>query len=1444
MPVRPPALDDRSLPQIVQQLLGAADDAFGAAAAMRIPRWRLAQHLSEQQVRELLARPFDDPGLMLSLIFARLLELALQRLNRVPEKNRLAFLDAMGVSLLSPSPARVPLTFGLTGGTGPTFVPRGTQAATQSSGQQAAIVFETEDDLTVVPAQLTQAVTVDPTWDRYTDQTGRLDGANLVGFTPFVGTRRMPHVLYLGEEALLSFGPATAVGLGLEREGGGPPADVVRFFARLSYQYRTQGLLKTVTPAVEQGDGRLLVSLTMADPIDLETLQGVGLAQGMRSRWLRVVLTTPFPDDLVAQSLRIKGLRLRVSASGLRPDLAFSNTAPLGLTTEFLPFGETPKVGDAFYLGSGEAFAKRQVQVTLRFELPSPPPPTLVWEYFDSGFQQWRPLVVLPALDADDLAKKFTQAVQEIQTGKRQPYALLVDGTAGLTREGGMFGLIFHLGEADVNGIRARWIRVRLAAGGYRLPPNVAQFLIMAQANQLRPPEFGFTNESLIDFGGNFLPFGVTPSPADSFAFGEAGQGFPTVILADRTVSLLNFQIKLDPDPAHIPATADLRWEYLGPSGWTQLADVRSTTPDLRRDGTVTFTVPDAVRQQVNGQTSHWVRAWIVGGNYGEPAEFEAVDLDDPKRGFRLRRGTSNLRPPRIRSLTLDYVAERAPTVLTQNGFLYVDQTAANVESPNNQPAGFAPFVAVEDLAPAIYADPEPSFYLGFDRALPGQPVTLYVAGAPRAFAGSVVKDGQVAPASTSAPPPLGWEYFNGATWGDLSVFDRTRNLTKSGTVEFLTPSDIALLAKFDLTARYWVRARSARNDPLASQRVIGIFPNTVPAREGISIRDETVGSSNGQPGQALRLSRAPVLAGLQLHVREPEPPPEPERAAIEAEEGADAVQVRPNPTTGAPETWVRWHQVSTFLASDLRSRHYTLDHISGVVTFGDGQSGLVPPRGTNNIVAGYRSGGGPAGNVPATAVAKIQTALPGLATVINPAAADGGAAAETIPMVEERGPGTLRHRGRAVAAADFEWLACQAAGTRIARVRCLPNVNRELRFEPGWVTLLIVPRGTDAKLAPSSELIREVEDGLQARVFAGLGEGRPNRVNVIGPGYLQVTVVGQIVPQDVGDAEQVKQRALAALAAFFHPLTGGPNGAGWEFARDVYESEVSRVLERVPGVDHVKALDLVSNVAQHRLALASASTAVLDLPEGSAVLTPDRRKAALLAERVPLGARVTHLVIKGFKQGDRVTKVLDLTNPVGAGQTLVDGGPRPVVAVAPFSSDAVGFPRNSRVITFNGARQTRLARAIPRDTAGQTQIVVEDPDFLVGLAPSDVLTVAYPFPLTVTSVTLDSGAALQTLGVEPHDAEVAFPEGSLLATLDNRVRLPLAAAFPAQGAVTVVQARGFQKGEQLVAARRDGRPAALSLVIHDVEVVSDVVYLDDNFLVQSGPHSISMRAD
>ncbi len=57
-----------------------------------------------------------DAGQALIAIFARFAEIVVDRINRAPERNYLAFLNLIGIEPLPPRPARVPLTFTLAEG--------------------------------------------------------------------------------------------------------------------------------------------------------------------------------------------------------------------------------------------------------------------------------------------------------------------------------------------------------------------------------------------------------------------------------------------------------------------------------------------------------------------------------------------------------------------------------------------------------------------------------------------------------------------------------------------------------------------------------------------------------------------------------------------------------------------------------------------------------------------------------------------------------------------------------------------------------------------------------------------------------------------------------------------------------------------------------------------------------------------------------------------------------------------------------------------------------------------------------------------------------------------------------------------------------------------------------------------------------------------------------
>jgi hypothetical protein len=99
----------------------------------------------------------------------------------------------------------------------------------------------------------------------------------------------------------------------------------------------------------------------------------------------------------------------------------------------------------------------------------------------------------------------------------------------------------------------------------------------------------------------------------------------------------------------------------------------------------------------------------------------------------------------------------------------------------------------------------------------------------------------------------------------------------------------------------------------------------------------------------------------------------------------------------------------------------------------------------------------------------------------------------------------------------------------------------------------------------------------------------------------------------------------------------------------------------------------------------------------------------------------------------------------------------------------------------------------------------------------------------------------MQTVSVEAYEAEVEFPVGSLIASLDNRVRLPLLGPVVAGRPVTEIKLHDFIPTDTVSINRRDGAGNLSGRAIETVEPLADIVFLDDNFLVYSDSHRITM---
>jgi predicted phage baseplate assembly protein len=319
-------------------------------------------------------------------------------------------------------------------------------------------------------------------------------------------------------------------------------------------------------------------------------------------------------------------------------------------------------------------------------------------------------------------------------------------------------------------------------------------------------------------------------------------------------------------------------------------------------------------------------------------------------------------------------------------------------------------------------------------------------------------------------------------------------------------------------------------------------------------------------------------MRGELIEVRELEG----QRAAIEwpmlsdelsaAGIAVDDVRILRDPQTGhETEVWVPWSQRPNLLFSGAGDRHYAIERTRGRLIFGDGVRGRIPPAGRNAIRARrYRAGGGAAGNVGAGAITQ---ALSGVivAAVTNPRAAEGGADGEPNIAVLERGPLTLRNYCQALSADDWVALAYEASPA-VALARALPATRPDGAHATGWVTVVVVPRSTDPEPQPSFELRQEVLEYLLSRAPATIN----GRAGVIGPEYTRVGIDAVIIPTASAEPGAVADGVRAALRAFLHPLTGGPDRRGWGERNAIYLSDVAAVATTVAGVDHVASLLLL----------------------------------------------------------------------------------------------------------------------------------------------------------------------------------------------------------------------------------------------------------------------------
>jgi len=1135
-------------------------------------------------------------------ILARFSSIVTQRLNQAPDLDKLAFLDMLGINLIPAQPARAPLVFQPLPFAANSRITAGTRAGASAPGAPAPTVFETETDIALTAAKLTQVISLWPDQDGFIDHSSDLAGGRQ--FTLFQNPSPVEHVLYLSHQTLLAFKGKSTVEVRFNLAINGSKPVTFRWEFWDGKVWRSFADFDPTAPTASQ-DGT--AGLTRSGIVKLRAECGDSASTSVgniANYWIRSRLTGPLPPDPARTLAVVSQISLRTTID--RPlthgkgtcqgiaqiDAAYSGDTTLDLTKIFYPLGKAPGLDSVFYFVSQEVFSKPGAKVTLCIDRATTPE-----EEADA--------------QAPSYAAEVAQAEIDLVTAAQQVATTATDSANTL--------VAFYAGQVDVTAVNTAIANVSTAAGQVSAPPDIKNLAkplsdLFTAIGQLETDVLGADAWLTAMEGGSF-----------SAVLNEGNVTFQDAQNALGTLATITAIGAAGAGGATPPSLSPPRlvWEYYNGFEWKALVGpVNDDQVNLLKSGEIHFTLPDDISPfTINGSPALGMRAKLASGSYNK---LLLITWTDPNSGTTNVIPVIQPRPPALLDMAIGYVY-RSPWLspdqsLTWNDFVIESHTP----TPTHPAADYAPFHPVADTLPALY--------LGFNQPLLNDFLSIFF---------------NIAETDTNGPP-LVWEAWSNGAWQTLTVSDGTGALARSGMVAFLDPgvparpqatvtsaagstitaasalaaavfnagdkivvqptqaaevvtidsikgatinivtplagtysnttAALAALPRFGPSLD-WVRARLKTDGMPEFAQVNGIYPNAVWADQVQTVTNETLGGGTGQPTQSLFFRQFPVLPGQTVQVRE--------LVGAQAsvgflvlkeqltEQGFTSADIRTvtDPRSGlVTEVWVTWIEQPNLFFSGPDDRHYVLDHASGRIIFGNGTNGMLPTPGNSNVLAyRYRAGGGLAGNVSAGAINQL---LSGAAaqSVTNPVAAEGGADTEAVANVSWRGPQVLRHRGSALAAADYEALALEAS-PGVAITRCLPATSANLRPAPGWVTLILVPHSLDPQPRPSYELKQEVAAYLAERAPASIESGR---IAVIPPNYLPIGVSATVAAKQIDKSGVVKTAVTAALNRFFHPLYGGPDGRGWPFGREVYLSDVARLLESIDGVDYVRRLELL----------------------------------------------------------------------------------------------------------------------------------------------------------------------------------------------------------------------------------------------------------------------------
>lgn len=396
------------------------------------------------------------------------------------------------------------------------------------------------------------------------------------------------------------------------------------------------------------------------------------------------------------------------------------------------------------------------------------------------------------------------------------------------------------------------------------------------------------------------------------------------------------------------------------------------------------------------------------------------------------------------------------------------------------------------------------------------------------------------------------WEYESSRGFREMNVADLTDQLSRSGSVTFVGQEDFQKITHFGQDM-YWIRLRD-ENGFYSNHKGRLIYP---------------VLQSLWMNAVTIRHTEREVTERFTLDHHE-------ENCSFKLMHGnIDWIQVEVLEGSEEEARWTVWEEVADLELCPGGSRVCQVDRSTGVLMFGNGSHGRVPPFGKfEGIKVHYRCGGGSRGNVGPGKVNKLNRTVGFVSKVNNPMALWGGLDPETTEEAINRYGARLRHLGRAVTARDYEELALEASRA-LEKARCFGGRNDKGEKEVGAVTLVIWPKDRQKDKSLFHAVQEDVRKYLTPRMDPGiLTRGQ---LYITAPKLVEVQVRAEVTVGDFQDIFPVRRKAKEHIHAFLDTTSGHFDGGGWNIGQFPDAMQLRNILKEIPKIEWISKIYLMT---------------------------------------------------------------------------------------------------------------------------------------------------------------------------------------------------------------------------------------------------------------------------